>query len=367
MPSMAREPENYELKLPDREALEALLRSPKTTQSLAKRARIILLTAAGHPAAEVAVAVGTTARAVYRWRKRFKDHGLSGLNDRPRPGQPKKLSEKVVKEVLRLSVGCIPKEATHWSVRLMAKAAGVTTWQVRQIWEAADLKPHRLKSFKISRDPRFAEKVIDVVGLYMNPPDNAMVLSVDEKTQIQALDRTQPMLPLKPGQIERRTHDYKRHGTASLYAAFDVLTGKVLGRVTKRHRAKEFLDFLRQIDRTTPRELDLHVILDNSSTHQTPQIKKWLAEHPRFILHFTPTSASWLNAVESWFSQLERRAIHRGVFTSVKSLREEIKRFIRVHNEQCAKPFRWTKTASVILEAVQNQNKLTDTNNQTGH
>lgn len=349
---MARTQEKYELKVEDRLALEAFLRSPKTAQALATRAKIILLTAEGQSAEDVASILGTTTRAVYRWRKRFKDNGLEGLQDRPRTGQPKKLTEKVVKEVLRLTTECIPKEATHWSVRLMAKAAGITTWQVREIWETADLKPHRLKTFKISNDPEFAEKVIDVIGLYMNPPDNAVILSVDEKTQIQALDRTQPMLPMKPGQIERRTHDYKRHGTTSLYAAFDILTGKVIGRVTKRHRAKEFLDFLRQIDRATPKELDLHVILDNSSTHKTPEVKKWLADHPRFILHFTPTSASWLNAVEGWFSQLERRAIHRGVFTSVKELRDEIQRYIKVHNAQCAKPFKWTKSASSILDSV---------------
>ena len=196
-----------------------------------------------------------------------------------------------------------------------------------------------------------------MVGLYMNPPDNALVLSVDEKTQIQALDRTQPMLQLRPGQIERRTHDYKRHGTTSLYAAFDILTGKVIGRTTKRHRAKEFLDFLRQIDRSTPGELELHLILDNSSTHKTPEVRKWLAKNPRFVLHFTPTSASWLNAVEGWFSQLERRAIHRGVFTSVKELRNEIHRFIKTHNAESAKPYKWTKSAAVILDSVQRAKK----------
>ena len=368
VPHMARTHELYDLKEEDRQALEAVLRSPKAAQSLASRAKVILFTAAGKTAEEVASCLDTTTRAVYRWRKRFKDHGLDGLQDRPRTGQPKKLSEKVIKEVLRLSVECIPHEATHWSVRLMAKAAGITTWQVRQIWDAADLKPHRLKTFKISNDPEFADKVIDVVGLYMNPPDNAVVLSVDEKTQIQALDRTQPMLPLKPGQIERRTHDYKRHGTTSLYAAFDVLTGKVIGRVTQRHRAKEFLDFLRQIDRSVPKELDLHVILDNSSTHKTAEVKKWLAEHPRFLLHFTPTSASWLNAVEGWFAQLERRAIYRGIFTSVKDLRDEIQRFIKVHNAHSAKPFKWAKSATAIIDAVNRaKQSLTDATNQTGH
>lgn len=235
----------------------------------------------------------------------------------------------------------------------MAKYAGVSQWQVRQIWEAADLKPHRLKTFKISNDPHFAEKVIDIVGLYMNPPDGAVVLSVDEKTQIQALDRTQPMLPLRPGQIERRTHDYKRHGTASLYAAFDIATGDVLGRVTSRHRSKEFVDFLRQIDAAVPDDLNVHLIVDNSSTHKTPLVAKFREKHPRFQFHFTPTSASWLNAVESWFSQLERRSLHRGVFTSVRELRNEIKRYIKAHNEESAKPFVWKQTAHKIIHAVE--------------
>ena len=234
----------------------------------------------------------------------------------------------------------------------MAKAAGVTEHQVREIWKAADLKPHRLKTFKISNDPRFAEKVKDVVGLYMNPPDNAMVLSVDEKTQVQALDRTQPKLPLRPGQVERRTHDYKRHGTASLYAAFDVATGEVIGRITAKHRAREFLEFLRQIDRTVAPDLELHLILDNSSTHSTPEVKRWLSKHPRFKLHFTPTSASWLNAVEGWFAQLERRALYRDSFDSVSALREAIRRYIRVHNDSLAKPFRWRKSERAILAKV---------------
>jgi transposase len=354
---MARTHEKYELTAEDRQALEVLLRSPKTAQSLVLRARIVLLSGAGQIAEEVAASLGTSRLAVYKWRNRFKASGVDGLKDLPRSGQPKKLSAAKVKEVLTLTVERIPKEATHWSVRLMAKAAGITTWQVRQIWEASDLKPHRLKTFKISNDPEFAEKVVDVVGLYMNPPDNALVLSVDEKTQIQALDRTQPMLPLRPGQIERRTHDYKRNGTTSLYAAYDILTGKVIGRTTKRHRAKEFLDFLRQIDRSTPRELDLHLILDNSSTHKTAEVQTWLANHPRFILHFTPTSASWLNAVEGWFSQLERRAIHRGVFTSVEELRNEIHRYITVHNTESAKPFKWTKSAAVIIDSVDRAKK----------
>jgi transposase len=350
---MARTHENFILAEEDRQQLEAILRSPKSPQSLVLRSRIVLLSGAGQQAEEVAASLGTSIRSVYKWRKRFKTHRFDGLKDLQRSGQPKKLSEEKVKEVLWLTVERIPKESTHWSVRLMAKAAGITTWQVQQIWQAADLKPHRLKTFKISNDPQFAEKVVDVVGLYMNPPDNAVILSIDEKTQIQALDRTQPMLPLKPGQVERRTHDYKRNGTTNLYAAFDILTGEVIGRTTARHRAKEFLDFLRQVERSTPKELALHLILDNSSTHKTPEVTKWLAKHPRITMHFTPTSASWLNAVESWFSQLERRALSRGIFTSVKELRTEIHRFIVAHNAKSAKPFKWIKTAASILKSVQ--------------
>jgi transposase len=234
----------------------------------------------------------------------------------------------------------------------MMKYAGVTQWQVQQVWAAADLRPHRLRSFKISHDPHFAEKVVDVVGLYLKPPANAVVLSVDEKTQIQALDRTQPLLPLRPGQVERRTHDYKRHGTASLYAAFDIATGKVLSRVTKRANGKEFLAFLQKIEASVEEELDLHLILDNSSTHKTPEVRSFLLDHPRIKLHFTPTSASWLNAVEGWFGQLERRSLYRGIFTSVQALRQELRRFIEVHNRASAKPFVWTKSAESILEAV---------------
>ena len=350
---MARPQENILLADADRQALEAVLRSHKTPQSRALRARIILKSGAGESVEAIAASLGTSTKSVYKWRNRFLESGIDGLFDLPRSGQPKKLTEDDIKKVLTLTVERIPQEATHWSLRLMAKYAGVTTWQVRQIWEAADLKPHRIQTFKISNDPLFAEKVIDVVGLYMNPPDNAIVLSVDEKTQIQALDRTQPMLQLKPGQIERRTHDYKRNGTTSLYAAFNIATGEVIGRVTERHRAKEFLEFMRQVERATPKNLDLHVILDNSSTHKTEEVNKWLAKHPRIILHFTPTSASWLNAVEGWFAQLERRAIYRGAFNSVKELKDEIIRFIKVHNTASAKPFKWTKSAKAIIESVQ--------------
>lgn len=337
----------------DRVELSRWLRRQNLTQKLGFRARLILFLAQGQSVSSVAAQLQTTRKTVHDWRARYLAEGVAGLDDKPRPGRPTVLSKKVVERVLRKTVKEIPHESTHWSVRLMAESAGVTTWQVRQIWAAADLRPHRLKTFKISRDPRFAEKVVDVVGLYINPPANAVVLSVDEKTQIQALDRTQPQLQLGPGQIERRTHDYKRHGTADLYAAFNIATGKVITKVTDRHRAQEFLQFLRTIDQQTPKELDLHLILDNSSTHKTKEVTAWLSKHPRFQLHFTPTSASWLNAVESWFSQLERRALERGVFTSVKALKAELVRFTAAHNKYSAKPFQWTKSAETIIKAVE--------------
>jgi len=336
----------------DRAELKRWLRAKALPSGQTMRARILLALDEGQAISEIARSLHVSRPTVYLWKERYAAEGLSGLRDRTRPGRPTSIDAGTVERILFLTTQRVPREATHWSTRLMARYAGVTQWQVRQVWAAAGLKPHRIKTFKFSNDPRFAEKVIDVVGLYLDPPDDTMVLSVDEKTQIQALDRTQPLLPLRPGQIERRTHDYKRHGTTSLYAAFDVATGQVMGRVTQKHRAKEFLDFLRQIDRSTPDDLDLHLILDNSSTHKTEAIQKFLKDHPRFHFHFTPTSASWLNAVETWFSQLDRRAIHRGVFTSVSELRSAIRRYIEAHNEDNAKPFKWTKTAQAILDAV---------------
>ena len=350
---------------PDRSQLKAWLRAGNTPRKLADRARILLSFDEGLSAAQIATKMEVSRRTVYEWCRRFEADGLDGLRDRSRPGQPRKLSPSKAKEILEMTVEQIPHESTHWSLRLMARYAGVSVHQVRNVWQAADLKPHRLRTFKISKDPHFADRVQDVVGLYLNPPAQAMVLSVDEKTQIQALDRTQPMLPLRPGQVERRTHDYKRHGTRSLYAAFDVATGKVLGRVTRRHRAQEFLAFLRQIDRSTPENLDLHLIVDNSSTHKTKAVNSWLEKHPRFHLHFTPTSASWLNAVEGWFSQLERRSLHRGVFTNVTELRDEIHRYIQVHNRKLAKPFRWTKSAETILEKHERARSKVEAINQT--
>ncbi len=361
---MGRHAQKYEISEDDRLCLKRLLRAGTTPQNIAFRAKIILLSSSGMSADEVKNKLETSKNTVYCWRKRFKEHGIKGLYDLPRSGQPKKLSQEKVQEVLRMTTEGIPNEATHWSLRLMSKAAGISVWHVSQIWKDAGLKPHLIKNFKISNDPKFAEKVTDIVGLYMNPPENAMVLSVDEKTQIQALDRTQPMLQLRPGQIERRTHDYKRNGITNLYAALNIKTGKVIGRTTKKHRAIEFLDFLRQINKSTPDNLDLHIILDNSSTHKTEEVKKWLSKNPRFKLHFTPTSASWLNAVERWFAEITRRALYRGNFSSVNALNREIHRFIEVHNERSAKPFKWIKKADAIIKRVET---LKQKINQTGH
>ncbi len=341
----------------DRAELEHACRAGSTSQGLVDRARVILLSSQGLAAEQIAAEVGLSANSVRKWRQRFLADGIRGLLDAPRTGAPRKLTPEKAAEILKLTVERVPRGATHWSLRLMAKAAGVPQQQVGKVWKSADLKPHRIKTFKISKDPRFAEKVVDVVGLYLNPPDNAVVLSVDEKTQIQALDRTQPMLQLRPGQVERRSHDYKRNGTTSLYAAFDVASGNVIGRTTHLHRAKEFIAFLAQIDRNTTEGLDLHLILDNSSTHKTPEVRAWLVRHPRFQLHFTPTSSSWLNAVERWFSTLEERFLYRGVFTSVGELNRGLHEYIAVHNGQWAKPFCWTKTAQVILEKVDRARK----------
>ena len=325
----------------DRRELRSWLRAGTTRKSHAERARIVLLSAEGLSAEAIAAQLGVVRLTVYKWRARYRRQGFAGLKDLPRPGQPRKMTLEKGKQILDWTTHRVPREATHWSLALMAKYAGVTRWQVEQVWKAADPRPHRIKSFKISNDPRFSEKVIDVVGLYLNPPDNAVVLSVDEKTQIQALDRTQPMLPLRPGQVERRTHDYKRHGTASLYAAFNIATGDVLGRITEQHRAKEFLDFLKQIDRAHAQSVELHLILDKSSAHKTPDVNRWLEAHPRFKLHFTPTSASWLNAVE-------------------------IRRYIDAHNLATAKPFVWTKSAESILAAVDRAKRAMGTT-QMGH
>lgn len=338
------------------ETLERLVRLGSTPNRMVFRSRIVLMSNDGKSGYEIAQQLDTDVHTVYKWRKRFVEQRLEGLKDRYRSGQPVKLTEKQVKTILDLTVHSIPAEATAWSVRLMSKAAGVTYYQVLKAWHAAGLKPHLIETFKLSKDPLFSEKVTDIIGLYMNPPDNAFVLSVDEKTQIQALDRTQPMLQLREGQVERQTHDYVRHGTTSLYAAFDIIKGNVLAKLSQRHRAKEFLSFLNYIDRRMQgrREVEsIHIIVDNSSTHKTKEVREWIEEHPKYVFHFTPTSASWLNAVEGWFTKLERRGLYRKAVGSVKELREWIGHFVVTYNKKSAKPLVWTKEASTVLASVQ--------------
>jgi transposase len=350
---MRRGPRLKPLKLspPERRRLEQWVRRRKTAHALARRARIILLSASGMSNTEVAEKVGVTKQVVGNWRKRFGARRLDGLLDEPRPGAPRKITDEDVERVITMTLEGPPPDATHWSTRSMAEASGLTQTAISRIWRAFGLQPHRSTTFKLSSDPLFIDKVRDVVGLYMNPPDRALVLCVDEKSQIQALDRTQPILPMRPGLPEGRTHDYKRHGTTSLFAALDIQTGKVIGKCFPRHRAIEFKKFLAIVDREVPEELDIHLILDNYGTHKTPAIKRWLARHPRFQLHFTPTGASWLNLVESWFSILTRKQIRRGSHRSARRLIDAIMSYLD-HNNDNPKPFVWTKTADEIIETV---------------
>lgn len=348
-----RAPQTFKLDSSSLRQLKSWLRSTTLPQGQVTRAKIILGLHAGKTPSQVADEQLVSAKTVHKWRNRFQLAGIDGLADEQRTGRPCVVKESTVKKVLTLTTEYVPEEATQWSERLMAAHVGITPYQVRKIWKAADLQPHRLKTFKISNDPAFAEKVVDIVGLYMDPPNNAVVLSVDEKTQIQALDRTQPGLPLASNRIGSRTHDYKRHGTTSLYAAFNILTGRVMGKVAKRTRSKEFLSFLKQINRNHPKGKELHIILDNHSAHKTKEVMNWLEKNDHIHFHFTPTSASWLNAVEGWFAQLERRALYRGVFSSVAELQQALLEFIRVHNRTSAKPFTWKKDAKTIIGAVE--------------
>jgi transposase len=336
----------------EREALQRWARRPKTAQALAQRSRIILAcAAAGTSNGEIAEREGVTRQTVGRWRSRFLARRLDGLLDEPRPGAPRRISDAKIEQALVRTLESAPREATHWSTRSMAKASGLSQSTVSRIWRAFALQPHRTETFKLSKDPLFVEKVRDVVGLYLNPPDKALVLCVDEKSQIQALDRTQPVLPMRPGQAERRSHDYTRHGTTSLFAALDVAAGRVIGQCHRRHRAVEFRKFLDRIDHEVPAELDVHLILDNYGTHKTPSIHRWLARHPRFHLHFTPTGASWLNLVERWFGELTTKQIRRSSHRSCRELELAIKGYLALTNE-APKPFKWTKTADQILESV---------------
>jgi transposase len=336
----------------DREALARWLRRPTTAQALALRARIVL--ACAEPAATnsgVARALGVSRPTVISWRQRFAARGLDGLLDEPRPGAPRTISDADVERVITTTLEAAPPNATHWSTRTLARAVGLSQTAVSRIWRAFALQPHRRETFKLSRDPLFVEKVRDIVGLYLAPPDRALVLCVDEKPSIQAVEGTAPVVPGRPGQVERYTHDYVRHGTTDLFAALDVKAGTVIAETHRRHRSVEFRKFLDTIDRTTPPELDLHLILDNSATHKTPLVHRWLAKRPRFHLHFTPTSASWLNLVECWFSLLTARQLRRGAFRSTYALEQALRAYIAGTNAE-PQPFVWTKTTDEILDSV---------------
>jgi transposase len=335
----------------ERETLVRWSRRPKSAQALALRARIVLACAEGKTNKAVAEEVGVWPQTITKWRGRFVRQRLEGLADEPRPGAPRTIADEQVEAVVVATLEELPKEATHWSRALMAKRSGLSKSTVGRIWKAFGLKPHLTDTFKLSTDPQFIEKVRDVVGLYLDPPERALVLCVDEKSQIQALDRSQPVLPMMPGMPERRTHDYVRNGTSSLFAALDVATGRVIGSVHRRHRAVEFKKFLVKLDKQVPAELGVHLICDNYATHKTDTIQRWLAAHPRFHLHFVPTSSSWLNQVERWFSELTTKLLQRGVHKNVQQLEADIRNWIGTWNEN-PRPFVWTKTADEILGSL---------------
>jgi transposase len=335
----------------ERQVLERWARRPKSSQALALRCRIVLAAAEGKPNTTIAAELGCSRATVGKWRSRFATRRLDGLHDEPRPGKPRSISDADVERVLVTTLEQQPVGATHWSTRSLAQATGMSQSAVSRIWRAFGLKPHQTETFKLSPDPQFIDKVRDIVGLYLNPPEAAVVLCVDEKSQIQALDRSAPVLPLMPGVPERRTHDYTRHGTTNLYAALDVASGQVIADMTPRHRTEEFRRFLNTIDASVPAHLDVHVVLDNSSTHKTPSIQRWLRRHPRFTLHFTPTYSSWLNLVERWFAELTTKWIKRGVHRSVRELVASIRTWIANWNDN-PKPFLWHKSADEILSSV---------------
>ena len=335
----------------ERLTLERLANRRKSSQAIAMRARIVMCCAKGDTNQEVARHLGVSDAMVGKWRKRFVERRLDGLSDDPRPGAPRTVTDDQVEAVIVKTLEEKPADATHWSTRSMAEAVGLSQTTITRIWQAFGLQPYRTETFKLSTDPYFVEKVRDVVGLYLDPPERACVLCVDEKSQIQAVNRFQPILPMMPGTPERRSHDYVRHGTTSLFAALDMATGKVIGSLRQRHRAQEFKKFLVQIDEEVPAELDVHLILDNYATHKTPEIKRWLLRHPRFHLHFTPTSGSWLNMVERWFGELTTKTIKRGAHTNVKALEKDIRDWIKIWNDN-PRPYVWVKTADQILASL---------------
>lgn len=340
-----------ELSASQRNQLQQWANRPSSAQALAVRARIILRLAEGRTSVEVARHYRLHIQTVSKWRERFRQRGLDGLLDEPRPGQPRKITDAQVEEVITRTLERHPVDATHWSTRSMAEACGLNQTAISRIWRAFALQPHRTETFKLSRDPLFLDKVRDIVGLYLNPPDHALVLCVDEKSQIQALERTAPLLPMRPGVRERRAHDYLRHGTTTLFAALDTKTGRVIGKLHRRHRSREFRRFLDTIEANVPPDLDVHLILDNYGTHKTSPIQRWLLRHQRFHVHFTPTSASWLNLVERWFAALTEKQIRRGSFRSTRELESAIRNFLAHHNSD-PKPFVWTKSADDILDSI---------------
>jgi len=331
--------------------LEQLARRGKSAQALALRARIVLACATGLTNGGVAQALRVCADTVGKWRERFVRERLAGLGDAPRSGAPRTVTDEQVAQIVTLTLESKPEHATQWSTRSLARRSGLSHDTIHRIWRTFGLQPHRCESFQLSTDPEFVDKVRDVVGLYLNPPDHALVLCVDEKSQCQALERTQPVLPLGPGRAERQTTDYFRHGTVSLFAALDVKTGNIIGRVQARHTQRQFRQFLRDINAATSADLDLHLVLDNYATHKTPAVRRWLARHPRFHLHFIPTHSSWLNQIERWFAKITNQAIRRGSFRSVQHLRQTIRLYIAANNQD-PKPFVWTASASLILGKV---------------
>ena len=349
----------------ERQKLETWSRRPKTSQRLAQRARIVLACAEGKDQRQVASQLRVSRFTVGKWQTRFLQGRLAGLADEPRPGAPRKLTDDRVEEVVTRTLETKPTAATHWSNRSMAKATGLSREAIRRIWRAFELKPHRCETSKLSSDPFFVEKVRDIVGLYLNPPDRAIILCIDEKSQVQALDRTQPLLPMAPGQAERRTHDYIRNGTTSLFAALNVATGQVIGTCYRRHRHQEFLKFLKLVDAQLPKEpgVEIHLVMDNYGTHKTPAVKRWLLHHPEYHVHFTPTSASWLNQVERFFAEITEKMIRRGVFRSVKALVEAIVTYLEEHNRE-PKPFVWTADADLILSRVE---RICERTSVSGH
>jgi transposase len=337
----------------DKEKLEMLARRPKTAQRVALRSKIILRAAEGLANQEIANRLGVTGATVGKWRERYRLNGMEGLSDEPRPGTPRQITDAKVEEAVTQTLESLPAAATHWSTRSLAERVGLSQSAVVRIWRSFGLQPHRADTFKLSTDPYLVEKVRDIAGLYINPPEHALVLCVDEKSQVQALNRTQPILPMRPGLPEKRTSDYERHGTTSLFAALDIATGKVIGDCYRRHRHQEFLKFLDLVDSTLPPDTgEIHIVLDNYATHKTPKVIRWFARHPRYHLHFTPTSGSWLNQVERWFGEITEKRIRRGSFDSVRSLEKAIQEYLDANNQN-PKPFIWTADADLILGKVQ--------------